>query len=146
MTIDGCALVVPAAFHCGLFKRPAIDQPLCTPAEPVWSKYWSHPLGLSGLSQPLSRWPTRDQNRNRLTSARLPNAIIRPGFPNACQNPCPTPDGSAHSLTPTEPLTALHRAGMGSIGRYRKQQDVAWALVVALSMIVHHKFVQRPPQ
>ena len=54
-----------------------------------------------GLSQPLSSWPILDQNRNKLTSARAPNAIITPGFPNACQNPCPTPDGSAHSLTPT---------------------------------------------
>src|SRR5208282_5917581 len=54
-----------------------------------------------GLSQPLFIWSILDQNRNKLTSARAANAIITAGFPNACQNPCPTPDGSAHSLTPT---------------------------------------------
>ena len=54
-----------------------------------------------GLSQPSSIWPMLDQNRNKLTSARPPNAIITAGFPNACQNPFQMPDGCAHSLTPT---------------------------------------------
>jgi len=53
------------------------------------------------LSRPLRMWPILDQNKNKFTSARLPNATKTPGFPNACQNPFQTPGRSAHSVTPT---------------------------------------------
>jgi hypothetical protein len=45
-----------------------------------------------------------------------------------------------------EPLAALHRAHIASIDGYWKQQDVAFALVIALGMIVYQKFIQGPPQ
>lgn len=71
------------------------------PENAVWSKYSSFGAWRVVSPQPLSSWPILDQKRNKLTSARAANAIITAGFPNACQNPCPMPDGCAHSLTPT---------------------------------------------
>ena len=47
---------------------------------------------------------------------------------------------------PTEPLAALHRAHIASVDGYWKQQDVVFALVVALGIIVRLKFVQGQPQ
>jgi hypothetical protein len=103
-------------WHPGRTQTPSesvfeiVHPNLCESSIPASFLVWSNYSSALVLCDSSSRLPMLDQYKNKFTTARLPNAAMTPGFPNARQKPVKASDGAIYSVAPIANKATLTHA------------------------------------